>query len=905
MFRAIVGAFLSLCALPLMAAQCLDVFPDPAASYAANGEIEFKRNARLIGSDGILTFNRVTDSSNGRRSCDTGPCVAGQQSAANLVLTPFRESQSSQDVHIRFNGTGTMNPGQYDDVTIEQNGRLTLAGSGGTYVMESMHAKFNSTVRLAGGDYWIEDFTVEQGATIEIIGNEPATLYVKDAHFKFNSKINHNGTADKLALISYADVTMEQNARLNGFVYAKDSMNMKFNSRITGAVNTADMVMEENARVTYAPTALQNVDFGGTCTTSALAPDPISHWPIDVCSLSGNPNEVLDVVGGNHGRALNGAGIDFNGQYCQAGQMQGLGDIISIPHTDVYHLNNGTVSFWFMVPDLTFRNRTSAGGMGILSKDSTGLDNGGHLTLWVTNSGAIRVRLQSASSSHTMQSSNVITAGQWHHVAFSWGGDGMQLYVDSVLRASNAGFTSGLGSNREPIILGANAWQTADNSAPSNQLRDLFKGSIDDLKLFDQQLDAGQITNLFNIAEGNCTTCTSNASLTAHWPMDLCSVDGSAGEVVDIVGNSSGATVGAASTINDGKFCQAGRLNGTGGHINVPHTNAMSLTTGSISMWLKVPDLSYRNTPDLGGMGILSRDSLNFDGGGHLTLWLDSSGRVNARHQSTSQSYSMSSNSRVIRENTWHHLVYTFGNQRMRLFIDGRLVASNSNFNGGIAGNTEPLILGASAVRSGDNESTPSQLRDFFKGEFDDVRLYQNELTLADIDDLYQAATYVCANCTGDRPIAHYQFEQEEYTGPGQVTDSSANAYDADPVGNVEPVLPNAPISCRVLDVPYNTTVNQIDAINSKLDLNEIGGRGTISFWYRSDRSWRNGGSRQIFDASQLANPPRRNNNRDKYFFMVLRHNGTLRFAMEDNTCLLYTSPSPRDKRQSRMPSSA
>ena len=155
----------------------------------------------------------------------------------------------------------------------------------------------------------------------------------------------------------------------------------------------------------------------------------------------------------------------------------------------------------------------------------------------------MRVRLQSASSSHTMQSSNVITAGQWHHVAFSWGGDGMQLYVDSVLRASNAGFTSGLGSNREPIILGANAWLTADNSAPSNQLRDLFKGSIDDLKLFDQQLDAGQITNLFNIAEGNCTTCTSNASLTAHWPMDLCSVDGSAGEVVDLVGNSSGATV--------------------------------------------------------------------------------------------------------------------------------------------------------------------------------------------------------------------------------------------------------------------------------------------------------------------------------------------------------------------------
>ena len=32
-------------------------------------------------------------------------------------------------------------------------------------------------------------------------------------------------------------------------------------------------------------------------------------------------------------------------------------------------------------------------------------------------------------------------------------------------------------------------------------------------------------------------------------------------------------------------------------------------------------------------------------------------------------------------------------------------------------------------------------------------------------------------------------------------------------------------------------------------------------------------------------------------------HNGAC--AGKDNTCLLYTSPSPRDKRQSRMPSSA
>ena len=39
----------------------------------------------------------------------------------------------------------------------------------------------------------------------------------------------------------------------------------------------------------------------------------------------------------------------------------------------------------------------------------------------------------------------------------------------------------------------------------------------------------------------------------------------------------------------------------------------------------------------------------------------------------------------------------------------------------------------------------------------------------------------------------------------------------------------------------------------------------------------------------------------------ALREDGILRVFAEtyDETCLLYTSPSPRDKRQSRMPSSA
>ena len=44
---------------------------------------------------------------------------------------------------------------------------------------------------------------------------------------------------------------------------------------------------------------------------------------------------------------------------------------------------------------------------------------------------------------------------------------------------------------------------------------------------------------------------------------------------------------------------------------------------------------------------------------------------------------------------------------------------------------------------------------------------------------------------------------------------------------------------------------------------------------------------------------------RDADVFVGYNHRGIEKLATERNACLLYTSPSPRDGRRSRMPSSA
>ena len=94
--------------------------------------------------------------------------------------------------------------------------------------------------------------------------------------------------------------------------------------------------------------------------------------------------------------------------------------------------------------------RIVAGDVGgsdqtLFSKDSSGFDTGGHLNIEVLASGQVQVRFQSASSDNFVTSGSAVTTGTWHHMAFSFGANGMALFLDGQLVNSNA-YTGGLGA---------------------------------------------------------------------------------------------------------------------------------------------------------------------------------------------------------------------------------------------------------------------------------------------------------------------------------------------------------------------------------------------------------------------------------------------------------------------------
>ena len=69
----------------------------------------------------------------------------------------------------------------------------------------------------------------------------------------------------------------------------------------------------------------------------------------------------------------------------------------------------------------------------------------------------------------------------------------------------------------------------------------------------------------------------------------------------------------------------------------------------------------------------------------------------------------------------------------------------------------------------------------------------------------------------------------------------------------------------------------------------DIGSRGSINFWFRSDSNWVGGGTRTLFDAS-----PDDLTSQDHYFLLALRNDGSLVFGLEDSSdgdFRIYTSP--------------
>lgn len=220
-----------------------------------------------------------------------------------------------------------------------------------------------------------------------------------------------------------------------------------------------------------------------------LASSPIAYWRLGSISAA----SVVDEMGGHHGTAHNGVSFEYAVPFrCDtAAQFDGSNDYVAIPHKDDLKLNNGTFVFWFRPSDISRRQ-------GLICKDALGLGGGGHLSIRL-DTNDVQVRLRSTTASYTCTANNCISRDTWYQVAFSFGSQGMRLYINGSLADTNS-YTGGMGTNSggtgnmEVLVMGMNSSDAISGTLVG--LDEPFTGVIDEVAIFSSQLSGTRIGEL-------------------------------------------------------------------------------------------------------------------------------------------------------------------------------------------------------------------------------------------------------------------------------------------------------------------------------------------------------------------------------------------------------------------------
>ncbi|MFK8014013.1 MAG: cadherin-like domain-containing protein [Gammaproteobacteria bacterium] len=272
----------------------------------------------------------------------------------------------------------------------------------------------------------------------------------------------------------------------------------------TAAMHDVIVQVTDAAGAAYSQSATIVIDNGveaaqslpGLGSSAALnAHTPVIHLRLG----EGSGATAFDSARNNDG-TYNGVVLDSSGAIVgdsdTAVTFNGA-EYVEVAHSPDFDLDEGTIQLWFNTDEIT---QTGT----LFSKDVNNFADGGHITARYFPNGEIEVRLQSDSASFTVRtnaSTQPISDNEWHHFAFSFGDDGMRLYIDGQLLDTD-GYTGGLftssggSGNEEALIIGAS--NLTSTPGTTNSLNEFFEGQIDEFAILDQQLSDAEVLRLAN-----------------------------------------------------------------------------------------------------------------------------------------------------------------------------------------------------------------------------------------------------------------------------------------------------------------------------------------------------------------------------------------------------------------------
>lgn len=876
----------------IWAAQCTTVFQDAVSSHSGAG-ITFEFNAQIINSpDSLLSASSISKNLGSTTpTCTTTDCAVS--TGAPVVTSgpgTFQTSGGSTDIFVSFGDTftlGDLGINRYRDVVSNSETVLNFSTDFSEYFFDSLQVGFQGVLNLqAGTTYWIDELNIGSEVVINVIGTGTAIIFVNNTTLVIDSPtlvnspaVNSTGDASKLALYAFGNVTLTNLATFSGLIYAQGDLTLGSTSYLFGSSAAQSIALGSNSIATFNSAEVAAASVGSICEPEVLLARyqfGESDWP--------SANTVIDSSGNGNNASPSGnvQPLSFNGGSCRvlnvpSNSTEAQQDAIDT-QIDINDIGDqGTVSFWYR-SNLDWSSSVEQQ----LLDGSTAEGAGDKFYYLALKDNRLTFGMNDADDDRAfaLLTGLPFVAQQWVHITVTWDvpNNTMAVYAsadgtDYKIIDVDSGFDGTLG-DLSTLYVGDNRsdyFPSFTISSPGSA-----DGQFSDVKIFNfvrSETNIAEDAAVAPVCEGQMAFYEFNET---SWP----SVD----TVLDSSGaGNHGSPVGAAVPL----FISAGSCNlldipaNTTAAVQDAVDTQIDMNTvgnqGTISFWyrsnLDWSDSTPRQLIDASNEAT-SPDKhfyVSVDGG-EVEFGIEDADDIGIFAKVTGVNYVAGQWVRV-------SVTWDLPNNEIQLYLSSFDFSyfsqeSNSNFEDEL-GDMDTLYIGDNRSDYRIQNSTQYSAN----GQFDDFRIYNTVRSSAQIN----ADASNEPECDGVPPEAVYRLEELDWTSGNSVLDSGGSDNHGSIIttgvplpGNIQGgTLPSTQVSCRVMDVPANSSETIVEALDTGIDMNDVGEAGTISFWYRSNEAWSSAIGRQLFDASRSVGGD------EKYFFLSLA-GGELQFGLED-----------------------
>lgn len=301
---------------------------------------------------------------------------------------------------------------------------------------------------------------------------------------------------------------------------------------------------------------------------------------------------------------------------------------------------------------------------------------------------------------------------KWHHLVGVYDGSKIKLYLnydEERSEVSHSGFNTSPDTNLE---LGRYT-QNEDN---------YLNGFIADFRLYTRTISEPEISALYNLSRPSGVEKTEksvsgqNKRGVSHYKFD----DSDSFEAIDSWGSNNGVITGASYT-QDSVYGNSLEFTGGNDYVITSYDGPADGESFSIGSWVRVEDLNS-NRHYLGP----------YDHTSNRGFWLESYSSSNNGNWrfgvGYDSDYTVIDGQGPLNTGDWYHVYGTYDGELMRLYVNGKLVATAST----------DYVQGQDLRMGHIDEDNFNPLI----GNLDDVRIYERALTPVQVEKLYHKGAY-------------------------------------------------------------------------------------------------------------------------------------------------------------------